>query len=105
MRHIAWIIKLKINWVNKKRCKNRHRFLYLLPKDLELGIKTICKLPQVKSFPDQYCSLKTTQVVPSNCKILSLKPELHDNIMIIGGRIPLAELPFDFKHPIILSGK
>ena len=106
MRHIAWIIKLKTNWVNKKRCINRTTdFSYLLPKDLELSIKTICKLAQVESFPDEYCSLKTTQTGSSKSNILSLKPELDENIIRIGGRIRHAELPFDFKHPIILSGK
>ena len=58
VRHIALIIKLKTNWVNKKRCINRTTyFSYLLPKDLELGLKTICKLTKVES------SLKTTQTV------------------------------------------
>ena len=38
-------------------------------------------------------------------KILSLKPELHENIIRVGGPICHAELPFDFKYPIILSGK
>ena len=41
----------------------------------------------------------------SKSNILSLKPELHENIIRVGGRIRHAELPFDFKHPIILSGK
>ena len=53
-KHIAWIIKLKTNWVNKKRCINRTTdFSYLSQNDLELGIKTICKLVQVESFPDE----------------------------------------------------
>ena len=41
----------------------------------------------------------------SKSSILSLKPELHENIIRVGGQIHHAELPFDFKHPIILSGK
>ena len=54
VRHIAWIIKLKTDWVNKKRCINRTTdFSYLSQNDLELGIKTICKLVQVESFPDE----------------------------------------------------
>ena len=75
------------------------------PKDLELGIKIICKLVPVEPFPDEYHSLKATQTVSSKSKILSLKPELHENIIRVRGRIRHAELPFDFKHPIILSGK
>ena len=62
VRHIVWIIKLKTNWVNKKRCIIRTTdFSYLSPKDLQFSIKTICKLAQVESFPDEYCSLKATQ--------------------------------------------
>ena len=92
LRHIAWIIKLKTKWVNIKRCISRTTdFSYLPPKDLELGIKTICKLAQVESFPHEYCSLKTTQTMPSKRKILSLKPELHENIIRVGGRIRHAE--------------
>ena len=37
VRHIAWIIKLKTKWVNKKRCIIRTTdFPYLSPKDLNL---------------------------------------------------------------------
>ena len=37
VKHIAWIIKLKTKWVNKKRCIIRTtNFPYLLPKDLNL---------------------------------------------------------------------
>ena len=105
MRDIAWIIKLKSNWVNKKLCINRTTgFSYLPPKDLELGIKTTCNFAQVESFSDDYHSLKTTQTVSSKSKN-SAKPELHENIIRVAGRIRQAELPFDFKHSIILSGK
>lgn len=53
MRHIARIIKVKTDWVNKKSCiKRATDFPYFLPKDLELGIKTICKAAQVEPFPD-----------------------------------------------------
>ena len=41
----------------------------------------------------------------SKSNILSLKPELHENIIRVWGQIHHVELPFDFKHPIILSGK
>ena len=41
----------------------------------------------------------------SKSGIVSLKPELHENIIRVEGRIGHAELPSDFKHPIILSGK
>ena len=100
MSYIALIIKLKTNWVNKKRCINRTTyFSYLLPKNLELGLKTICKLTKVES------SLKTTQTVSWKSKILSLQSELHENIIRVGEPIRHAELPFDFKHSIILSGK
>ena len=99
-------MKLKANWVNTKTLrKQNHRFSYLLPKDVELGIKTMCKVAQVDSFLDEYCLLKTTQTVSSKSKILSLKPELHESIIRVGGRIRHAELPFESKHPIILSGK
>ena len=45
------------NWVNKKCCISRTtEFSYLARK--ELGIKTICKVAQVESFPDEYRSFK-----------------------------------------------
>ena len=34
-----------------------------------------------------------------------MKPELHENVIGFGGWIQHAKLPFDFKHPIILSEK
>ena len=106
VRNIAWTIKLKTNWVNKNCCINRTTdFSYLFPKDLKLSIKTICKLAQVESFSDEYCSLNTTQAVSSKSNNLFLKPELHGNIIRVRGQIRHAELRFDFKHSIILKGK
>ena len=75
-------IKLKTNWVNKKRCISKTTdFSYLSSKDLELAMKTICRVGKVESFPEEYQSLKTTQTVSSKNKILSLKPELQENII------------------------
>ena len=60
VRHTVWIIMLKTNWVNKNGSINRTvHFSYLSPKDLELGINTICMLAQIETFPDEHCSLKT----------------------------------------------
>ena len=59
----------------------------MLPKDLKHGIKTIKKLVQVESFPDEYHSLKAIQTVLSKSKILPLKTELHETVIRVRGRI------------------
>ena len=50
-------------------------------------MKTIKKLVQVESFPDEYHSLKTIQTVLSKSKILPLKTELQETIIRVRGRI------------------
>ena len=52
-----------------------------LSKFIFVNSTGISKLAQVESFPDEYCSLKITQTVSSKSNILSLKRELHENIL------------------------
>ena len=48
--------------------------------------------------------MKTIQTVSPKAKILSLKPELHENIIREGRRISHAKLPLEFKYHFILNG-
>ena len=63
-------------------------------------------LSQLESFPDTYHTLKEGKPVTSPKSLCALKPFLHkDGLIRVGGRLELADAPFDSKHPILLHRK
>ncbi|XP_076660035.1 uncharacterized protein LOC143363312 [Halictus rubicundus] len=62
------------------------------------------KYLQSTLFPVELDALRRKRYLSRNCSILSLDPFLDsDGLLRVGGRLHRAPLPFNSKHPIILS--
>ena len=49
LRHCAWIIKLKSNWLRARKSEEKEDLTILHPKDLEKASFWLCKLSQEES--------------------------------------------------------
>lgn len=71
IRHTAWIIKLKSNWLKWKRgCSSRESFTTLTASDISDTELEVCRISQIESYTNEYRSLKTNNVVSKSSCIL-----------------------------------
>jgi hypothetical protein len=72
----------------------------------EFVFRTIVKLSQRNQFERELIRLTEKREVKRSSSLHSLSPFLDNNgIIRVGGRLKNTDLPFDKKHPIILSAK
>lgn len=93
------------------------RFIFNLkhPQELRTGVLSTVELEnslnywikhiQRKAFSNEINSLINNRQIDCSSKILSLNPQLHEDILRIGGRLQESDLPFSMKHPILLPNK
>ena len=74
--------------------------------DLQQAKVYLIKLCQQQQFPEEYSTLMASKVVSNSSRLFLLQPFLDDKFLIrVRGRIGESELPYDTRHPIILSNK
>ena len=62
------------------------------------------RLVQAEVFPEDVAALKAVQKLPSKSTLSKFQPYLDDSgVMRVGGRIGSSDLPFEAKHPVLLS--
>ena len=75
---------------------------------LELGPahKDIVRRAQQESYPEEMERLKASKPLRRTSTLLGLTPFLdQDGLMRLGGRIDRVKLPYDCRHPLLLSGR
>ena len=103
-RHVAWIIKLKTNWIKRKRgALIRENFSFLTTIELASSRTLLLQVMQQESFPAEFKALSSGISVHNSLKIASLYPIFHNSLIKVGGRIRRANIPAESKHQIILS--
>ena len=104
VRHLAWILKLKRNWVMCQRGKKRRQnFSYLTKNDIEFNLQQLLQISQIESYPNEYSDLLQGKRVSSQSKILDLTPIFNENLIKVGGCLQSAEIPVKNKHQIVVS--
>lgn len=109
-RFIAILTKFKSYLVLKAKGKfDKNKFdKYIDVKTLQRAEYDIIKLVQDKFFPEEVQTLRKSNKDAKECvmkrsPLLKLNPILDDQqILRVGGRLELSELPYELKHPIIL---
>lgn len=105
MKYVVWMTKLKTKWV-KTLYKQNHRFFILITKrHRKLDFNTICKLAHIELSQINIAQPKITQTVCHEKTKLIFETRAVWKHHQGWGWICHAELPFGFKHPIILRGK
>nr|CAI5828095.1 unnamed protein product [Callosobruchus analis] len=78
----------------------------IIPIELDDASKTLVKVAQQDSFPSELAMLQKEGFIKSNNRLSSLSLFLDDNHIIrVGGRLKNTYLPYNVKHPILLSSK
>ncbi|KAG7307061.1 hypothetical protein JYU34_007195 [Plutella xylostella] len=75
----------------------------LQSNELENSLRTLIKMAQLESFPNELSLLKKGKPVPQ-ANVASLNPFIDsEGVMRVGGRIGSSNYPYDKKHPILLK--
>ncbi|XP_055612527.1 uncharacterized protein LOC129759139 [Uranotaenia lowii] len=86
-------------------CKNRnsHRTGFLTVTEREEALKVLVKLAQKECFPQDIAAVNYTGEVKKTSKLKSLRPQLVNGILVVGGRLENAPIAVGRKHPMILD--
>ena len=103
VRLMAFIIKLKNHWINR-RCKHTNTTfnVHLTTEEILQSEQSLLQICQGETFPNEHQRLSSNQEI-ENSAILPLRPILWKGLLRVGGRIKHAEVPFGTKHQVILS--
>tara|TARA_B110000881_G_scaffold142907_1_gene126249 strand:- start:157 stop:5301 length:5145 start_codon:yes stop_codon:yes gene_type:complete len=113
-RAVAHLLRLKrvlMQKVNDKETRNtqleplpalRRRDHPLTVKDLQDAEEAIIRYVQREAFPKEIETLEASGNINKSSPIYRLDPILEDDILKIGGRLGLGDLPPEAKHPMIL---
>ena len=75
VRHIAWILKLKYNWICSKRgARDRPDLTRLDTKDINNSVLEIVKLCQAESYPNEFKDLEHNKQVNKDSNSPNTKP-------------------------------
>ena len=103
IRCVAWILKLKRNWILKHRNKEETQTNFvLLPSDLEESILSLCQIAQNETFSREKTLIQSSKPLPHNSSLISLKPLILNHLLCVGGRLKNANIPLASRHQIIL---
>ena len=103
LRHVSWILKIKNNWISKKRKTGKtFDFTTLTPGEISTAERVIYEIAQMESFPQDYVKMSQGEKPSNKSPLLPLKPFFKDNLIRVGGRIGRAYLPMESKHQVIL---
>ena len=105
IRHLSWILKLKLNWIKWKRgTEERENFRFPTTAEINRSrIIILLRQAQLESFPNEYNLMSSSKPILSNSKLIGLNPIFDEGLIKVGGRIKHANIPKENKHQIILS--
>ncbi|XP_066255904.1 uncharacterized protein [Euwallacea similis] len=106
---VAKIFIQRLRFVRNCRSKSLKRDVVsgsLSSLELNDATKTLVRIAQRDSFPDEYDRLTGGIALSLKGKLLSLSPFVdREGVMRVGGRLRNSPYHFDKKHPMLLSPK
>lgn len=105
--HVIRITAYCLRFIRNIRPRNQVKLFGPLSADeLSEALKSSIKCAQFLYFSSEINALKHKHKLSPNSNILSLAPFLdEDGLLRVGGRLCNAKLPYDQKHPVLLSNK
>ncbi|XP_011860279.1 PREDICTED: uncharacterized protein LOC105557609 [Vollenhovia emeryi] len=77
---------------------------YVSAEELGVARKRWVRIAQEEDFPQETTCLREKRPLPAKSPLLPLRPFLDpEGLLRVGGRLQQALLPFDEKHPYVLS--
>ena len=104
-RHVAWLIKLKSNWLKWKRKQSeRENFSYLSLKELNESEIYLLQRAQQDTYPEEFNKLLHNKDIDKGSKIIALNPTFNDKQLIcVGGTVKVSDIFANSNHQIIIS--
>ena len=104
IKHLAWILKLKSNWLNWDRNKkHRANLKYLTLSDIEESKLVLFRIAQIESYPEEYTLLSKGKCLPKNSLLIPLNPILQGNLICVGGRANPEKIEYPCKNQVIIN--
>ena len=104
IKHLAWVLKLKSNWLNLKRNKKQRANLkYLTLSESEKNKLGIFRIAEIESYPQEYTLLSKEKCLPKNNSIISLNPIRQGNLICAGGRVSSEKTKYASKNQVIIN--
>ena len=104
VRSVAWIIRFKEYYLTMRGKRDTVRVGTLNVDELSRAERSIIRYVQIHAFPEEYNALITDS--PGfdwrTNRLRKLSPKLKEELMVVGGRLQLASVSSEQKHPIIL---
>ena len=88
-RHVAWIVKLKANWLKwKRKEKKRENFNFVTCEELLKSETYLLKISRDESYPSKLKSLLLNDNVHRYITLVPLNPTRNNQSLIcVGGRV------------------
>lgn len=101
LKVLSYVLRFVYN-LKLKRSNSELKIGVLTPSEIESANKLLIRHVQELCFKKDYETLKNNGTLHKKSKILSLNPFMREGLIMVGGRLVNANLPFERKHPIIL---
>ncbi|CAK1589701.1 unnamed protein product [Parnassius mnemosyne] len=99
VRILAWILRVK-------KDKTKQRQPYLTISELQTATNLLIKHVQSAEFKDDINNITQNKQVPKKSPLSKLNPFIDKNgILRVDGRLELANITYNMKHPIILPNR
>ena len=103
IRHLSWILKLKLNWIKWKRgIEERENVRFLTTAEINQNRIILLRQAQLESFPNECNLMASSKPIPSNSKLIGLNPVFDEGLIKVGGRMRHGNTPKKSKHQIIM---
>ncbi|XP_057292547.1 uncharacterized protein LOC130621256 [Hydractinia symbiolongicarpus] len=83
----------------------REKFDYLTVDKIEATKLQLYSISQQESYPSVFEILQSHKELPKSSPLVALRPMMQNNLIRVGGRIGLIDIPFESKHQVIISPK
>ncbi|CAG7785132.1 unnamed protein product [Allacma fusca] len=102
IRHVSWWILLWRYHLNHQSKQHTEVLPCLNTATLQHTEERIVLFLQQSAFPEEVKALQQQKSLNKKSSLLSLSPFLQNGLLRVAGRIKMADLPFDTRHPLLL---
>ena len=104
-RHLAWIMKLKANWLKwKRKEKKRENFNFVTCEELLKSKTYLLKMPQEESYPSELKSLLLNDIVHKSSTLVPLNPTINNQSLIcVSSRVKNINIFVNSNYQVIVN--
>ncbi|PIK56556.1 hypothetical protein BSL78_06524 [Apostichopus japonicus] len=102
-RTIAGLIRVVLSFKKPGQGDWKALQMFCTPVELYRARSTIIRCVQQEIYPEEMTCIMKGRPIPNDSPIIRLNPVLDkDGVLRVGGRLPLADLAHQEKHPVVI---